>query len=177
MSQYAIKKHLQSLTKEQIIGVVAQAYGNSKAVREYFDFYLHPDETEKVRKYKTIIEKEFGVIDPMKAGLRYSVAKKAISDFTALKPSAESLADVMLTLPEAACHFTHEYGDMQEAFYDSAYNNFKRVLEFIRKNGLLDKFKARCGNCVEWASPCGYGFADGIADLYYEYYGDDGEFE
>ena len=176
MSKPSLKKHLQSLTKEQIIEVVLEAYGNSKAIQEYLDFYLKPDDKEKARKYKTIIEKEFGIENPMKAGLKFSVAKKAISEFASLKPSPEALADVMLTLPEAACLFTHEFGDMDESFYNAAYNNFKRAMEFIYKHGLLDKFKKRCNDCVKYASPCGYGFADDIAEVFYEYYGEYAEF-
>lgn len=99
MSKFSLKKHLQSLTKEQIVEVVLDAYNNSKAVQEYFDFYLQPNEKEKIKKYKAIIEKEFDIRNPMKSGLKYSVAKKAISEFASLKPSPEALADVMLTLP------------------------------------------------------------------------------
>ena len=79
MSKFSLKKHLQSLTKEQIVEVVLDAYNNSKAVQEYFDFYLQPNEKEKIKKYKAIIEKEFDIRNPMKSGLKYSVAKKAIS--------------------------------------------------------------------------------------------------
>ena len=61
MSKFSLKKHLQSLTKEQIVEVVLDAYNNSKAVQEYFDFYLQPNEKEKIKismkktKKKTII--------------------------------------------------------------------------------------------------------------------------
>ena len=176
MSKLSLKKHFQSLTKEQIVEVMSDAYDNSKAVQEYFDFYLQPNEKEKIKKYKAIIEKEFGVKNPMKAGLKFSVAKKAISEFASFKPSSEALADVMLALPEAACLFTYEFGDMDEPFYNAAYNNFKRAVEFIDKHGLLDKFKKRCNDCVMYASPCGYGFADDIAEVFYEYYGEYAEF-
>ncbi|WP_373730512.1 DUF6155 family protein [Bacteroides heparinolyticus] len=176
MSKPSIKKHLQSPTKEQIIEVVLEAYGNSKAIQEYFDFYLKPNDKEKAKKYKAIIKKEFDVINPMKAGLKFSVAKKAISEFASFKPSPEALADVMLVLPEAACLFTHDFGDMDEPFYNAAYNSFKRAVEFIDKHGLLDKFKKRCTDCVMYASPCGYGFADDIAEEFYEYYGEDATF-
>ena len=54
MSTNRLKKHLQSLTKEQIVEVVLDAYDNSKAVQEYFDFYLQPNEKEKIKKYKEI---------------------------------------------------------------------------------------------------------------------------
>lgn len=172
MSKSTLKKHLNSLSKQQVIAVVLDAYSNSKAIQEYFDFYLKPDDKEKAQKYKAIIEKEFGVKNPMSAGLKFSVARKAISDFASLKPSPEALADVMLTLPESACLFTYEFGDMEESFYDAAYNNFKRALEFISKHQLLDMFKPRCADCVKYASPCGYGFSSDIADIHYQHYGE-----
>ena len=106
----------------------------------------------------------------MRGGLKFSVAKKAISDFKDLQPSPEALADVMFTLPEAACELTFCYGDYSEQFYDSAYKNYKAALEFIAKNNLLEEFKHRAEQCVNWASSCGYGFADDIADIFYSYY-------
>jgi len=78
----------------------------------------------------------------------------------------------MLTLPEMACKFTCDYGDMWEQYYNSAYTNFKNTLVFLQKNKLLDNFKLRCEDCVKYASPCGYGFADDIADVFYLYYND-----
>jgi hypothetical protein len=87
-----------------------------------------------------------------------------------LQPSPEALADVMLYLPESACELTYCYGDYSEQFYDSTYNNYKAALMFMQKHGLLEQFKLRAEQCVRWASPCGYGFASEIADLYYEYY-------
>ncbi|MFZ1235404.1 MAG: DUF6155 family protein [Prevotella sp.] len=172
MSKSTLKKHLQSLTKEQVIEIITEAYSNSKAIQEYFDFYLKPDDREKAIKYKAIIEKEFGIKNPISAGLKFSVAKKAIPDFASLKPSPEALADVMLTLPNAACSITYEYGDMSEAFYNVAANNFHRALDFMHKHGLLNDVKLRCTNCVKYASPCGYGFADEIAQLYHDYFGE-----
>ncbi len=176
MSKFSLKKYLQSLTKEQIVEVVLDAYDNSKAVQEYFDFYLQPNEKEKIKKYKAIIEKEFGVKNPMRAGLKYSVAKKAISDFASLKPSPDALADLMLSLPEAACRFTREFGDMDEPFYNGAANNFKRALDFMAKHGLLENFKLRCTDCVKFASSCGYGFADEMAELFLIYYGESAQY-
>ena len=176
MSKFSLKKHLQSLMKEQIVEVVLDAYDNSKAVQEYFDFYLQPNEKEKIKKYKAIIEKEFGVKNPMGAGLKYSVAKKAISDFASLKPSPDALADLMLSLPEAACRFTREFGDMDEPFYSGAVNNFKRALDFMAKHGLLENFKLRCTDCVKFASSCGYGFADEMAELFLIYYGESAQY-
>ena len=168
-----LKKELQKLSKEQLIEQILDLYDTNKSVKELYDFYLNPrKEKDLVEKYKKAIYNEFNIQNPMRAGLKYSVAKKAISDFKGLSPSAESLADVMLTLPEAACRFTYEYGDMTEGFYNSAVTNFETAMKYISANGLLDNFELRVEQCVRWASPCGYGFADEIADICFKYYPD-----
>ena len=171
MSKIALKKHLQSLTNKQLIEAVLEMYDNMKQVKEYLEFYLNPNETEMFEKYRTVIVNEFypkGKYTEPKT--RFSVAKKAITEFRALKPSPELLGDLMLTLPELACKFTYDFGDMWEQYYDSAYTNFKNALIYLQKNNLLEHFKQRCENCVKYASPCGYGFADDISEIFYQYY-------
>lgn len=173
MSKPKLKKELQQLTKKQLIEQILDLYDKNKAVKEVYDFYLNPrNEKELAEKYKKQIRKEFNVENPMRSTEKFSVAKRAIADFKGLQPSPEALADVMLYLPESACELTFSFGDYSEQFYNSAVNNYATALEFIHKNNLLDEFKVRAKQCVKWASVCGYGFADEIAEIFYEYYQD-----
>jgi hypothetical protein len=172
MSKPTLKKELLKLTKEQLVEQILDLYDKNKAVKEFYDFYLNPhNEKELVVKYKKLIRKEFNVEKPERSTEKFSVAKKVISEFKSLRPTPEALADVMLYLPESACELTYRYGDFSEQFYDSSYNNYKAALVFMWKNNLLDEFKLRAEQCVKWASPCGYGFADDIAGVFYEFYG------
>ena len=171
MSKSTLKKHLQSLTKVQLIETVLEMYDTLKPVKTYFEYYLNPKEKEMLEKYKAVIVHEFYPNGKnFEPKTRFSVAKKAIADYRVLKPSPELMADLMLTLAEMACKFSYDFGDMPEPFYDSAYSNLKSALLFLQKNNLLAQFKLRCESCVKYASPCGYGFADEISDLYYQFY-------
>lgn len=171
MSKPALKKELSKLNKEQLIEHILDLYDKNSSAKEFYKFYLNPtNEKELTEKYKKLIRKEFNVENPMKSTEKFSVAKKVISDFKNLQTSPESLADVMLYLPESACELTALYGDYSEQFYNSAYNNYKTALEFIGRQNLLEQFRLRAEQCVKWASPCGYGFADDIEDVYYQYY-------
>lgn len=171
MSKIKLKKELQQLTKEQLIEQILDLYSNNSTVEEFYNFYLNPhNEKELAQKYKKLIRKEFNVEHPERGGEKFSVAKRVISDFKGLQPSPEALADLMLYLPESACELTYRYGDYSEQFYNAACNNYTVALKYIATNGLLQKFKPRARQCVRWASPCGYGFADEIAEIYYEYY-------
>jgi hypothetical protein len=174
MSKSILKKELQKLTKDQLIDQILDLYEKNKAVKEFYNFYLNPrNEKELTKKYKKLIRKEFNVENPEQGGFKFSVAKRIIFDFKDLQPTSEALADAMLYLPECACEYTYHYGDMDVPFYNGAYNNFVAALKFIAKHDLLDSFKIRVEQCVKWASQCGYGFGEAIADVYYEYYQDE----
>lgn len=149
--------------------LILEMYDTKKEIKEYLEYYSNPDEREKFKKHKKIIEAEYSLTAHLPE-IRLSVAKKTISDFSKLKPSPELEADLMLFLVECGFRFTYEYGDMSEGFYDSMYNNLERVLKFMHKHRILDIFRLRAERCVKWASPCGYGYADGIEDLFHEYY-------
>jgi hypothetical protein len=171
MSKTELKKHLLSLTKEQIVEQVLGLYDTCKPAKEYFEYFLNPDEKGQFGKCKAIIINEFypkgKYVEPK---TRFSVAKKAITDFRSLSPSPELLGDLMVTLPEMACEFTSDYGDMSEQYYTSAVNNYEAALKFLKKHDLLEQFQLRCEDCVKYAKPCGYGFAEEISDLFDEYY-------
>jgi len=171
MSKTTLKKHLLSLTKEQVIELVLGLYETSKPAKDYFEYLLVPDEKCQYDKYRANIIQEFY---PNGKGAqpktRFSVAKKAIADFRALSPSPELLGDLMLTLPEMACEFINQYGDINEQFYTSAATNFELALKFLQKNNLLEQFQLRCEQCVTYSEDCGYGFEDEMTKLYDEYY-------
>ena len=99
---------------------------------------------------------------------RFSVCRKALSDFKKLKPSEDSVAELMVFYMENACQFTYDYGDMWEQFYDSVESNFDKTLRHIVLYDLWDKYDSRIKQCLRWASPCGWGFPDALNDMYEE---------
>lgn len=166
-----LKSHLCSLTKDQLVNHILELCRKYPAVKEYYDFYLYPNETTMLEKYRKVVINEF-FPHRGEARTRFSVAKKAISGFRALGPSPGHLADLMLCLPEAATQFTHDFGDMWEQYYISTANNFKAALIYLEREGLLDQFRDRTRVCVDLASHCGWSFGDEMNDIYYEYYTD-----
>ena len=52
MSKVQLKKHLSALNKEQIIEVMLELYDARKEAKEYLEFYLNPNEDEKLEEYK-----------------------------------------------------------------------------------------------------------------------------
>ncbi|MCQ2304648.1 MAG: DUF6155 family protein [Bacteroidales bacterium] len=170
MSKAALKKQLNQLTKEQVIEVVLELYEARKEAKEYLEFYLNPNENEKLEEYKKIICEEFYPTrvtkDPQ---TRFSVCRKAISDFKKLKPNPLLLGELMVYYIELGCQFTYDYGDMWEQYYDAICRNFDKTMDFLSKNKLIEEFKPRIKQCLRWASVCGWGFPDEMNDIYYNY--------
>ena len=166
MSKTTIKKLLQSMTKDEIIGMVLELYSAKEEAKEYLEYYACPDEKGKLEEYKAIIREEFYPVRRRDPQLRFSVCRKAVADFKKLKPSADAQAELMVSYMEWATQFTYDYGDMWEQYYDSVESNFEKTIKFIVTNGLWEKYSQRLQQCVEWSAGCGYGFADAIADLY-----------
>ena len=144
-------------------------YTTRKEIAKYLDYFVSPNEKEQFLKAKKIIENEYF---PTKgwAKQRLTVAKKAISEFCLLKPKPELEAELMIFLVECGCRYTNDYGDMSSSFYTGIENNYIRALKFMKKHGLLERFRPNVERCVKWSSDCGYGFADSIGFVFDEYY-------
>jgi len=165
-----IKKELKKLDKNKIIDLVADLYKKNKSVKEFFDFYVNPDERELFNKYR---DKVFEAFYP-KRGYSYKLkdGKQAISDFKKLGPSSDLLADLMLFYVETGVKFTNDYGDIDEGFYSSMEKTYVAVLTLMEKENLLDKFAGRASKVVISTSGMGWGFHDYLCDIHSQFYAD-----
>jgi hypothetical protein len=163
-----IKKELKKFDKDKIIDLVAELYKKNKSVKEFFDFYINPNEGELFNKYR---EKVFEAFYP-KRGYNFKLkdGKQAISDFKKLGPSADLIADLMLFYVETGVKFTNEFGDIDEGFYSSLETTYDEALTLMRKEQLLDKFADRARKVVSDTSDIGWGFHDDLCDAYFDFY-------
>jgi hypothetical protein len=165
------KKELRTYDKDKIIDIISDLYKKYKPVKEYLDFYLIPDEKKALSEYKDKILYAFYP----KRGFNFKLkdAKKAITDFKKLSPSADTLADLMIFYVECGVNFTNDFGDIDGPFYTSLENTFVQALVILRDNDILDKFEERAKK-VAWDSDgIGWGFGDYMLEAYYDFYPDD----
>ncbi len=168
MSKAQLKKHLNTLDKSQIIEMVMELYDAHKEAKEYLEFYVNPDEDKKLDEFKKIVLKEFDDDISRDPQCRFSVCRKALSDFKKLAPSTETLAEAMVYYVERVCEFSFYAGDLWEQYYDSATSNFRSMLKFLVKNNMLEAMMPRVVQIMAWCWPCGYGFHDEIGDSFCE---------
>jgi len=168
MSKCEIKKELESFEKKKLIDLISDLYDKNKSVKEYLDYYVNPNEKEALKLFKVKVREAFY---PKRGfGFKIAVAKKAISDFRKLKPSIDSLVDLMMCYVESGVEFTNDFGDINEAFYSSIESVFSDAIKLIDKNGFHGKYKMRAREILKGTENIGWGFHDSLSDFYYEIY-------
>lgn len=169
MSKAKLKRHLLSLTKEQIADIVLELYDARKEAKDYLEFYLAPDCNAELEKSKKAIRNEFFPTRGFSEKPSFTKCRKVISDFQKLKPEPTFVADLMLFHIEQGCEYTLEFGDMWEQFYTTLERNFDKAIRFIFLNGLLASYYERIEKLIDNVSDCGWGFYDTLQDIYSEY--------
>ena len=168
-----LKKELNKLEKSKLIEVVLELYKKNKSVKDYFDFYINPNEKELFNKYQKIVFESFY---PKRGfGLKLKEGKQAISDFKKFEPSTLLLSDLMLYYVETGVKFTNDFGDIDENFYVSVEKMFIQALTLMNKEDILDEFSERALKVVSGADGTGWGFFDSLASIHSEFYWDDSE--
>ena len=168
MSKSQVKKLLARLSKEEVVNVVMELYDARKEARDYLDYFANPNESNELEKFKKIVIKEFDDDISRDPQCRFSVCRKALSDFKKLAPSADTLAEAMVFYVERVYEFSFCAGDLWEQYYDSAISNFRSTLKYLLKNNLLESMMPRIVQIVAWSWPCGYGFHDETGDTFCE---------
>ena len=166
-----IKKELQNFDKSKLIEIISELYRKNKSVKQYFDFYMNPNEKELLQTYR---QKVFEAFYPTK-GDRYSLkeGKQAITEFKKYEPSSELVADLMLFYVETAVQFTNDFGDINDAFYSSIGSTWLSSLTLMRKEDVLNSFSERVKKVISATENVGWGLHDYLVGIYFDFYGDD----
>lgn len=163
-----LKKELKQLSKEQLIELIAEVYKKEKTVKEFFDFYVKPDEVALFDKYRQKIWTAFypkrGRYCKLKDG------KQAIRDFKKFSPSTELIADLMLSYVETGIQYVNDSGYANDAFYNSMETTLLEALKLIKEEKQLNKFKGRIHKMLADTKSIGWAFHRIIHSAWTEYY-------
>ncbi|MDN3637149.1 hypothetical protein QWY85_20930 [Neolewinella lacunae] len=73
-----VKMELEKLDKDKLINLIVDLYKNNKSAKEFFDFYVQPNDLELFKKYR---DKVFEAFYPKRGfGYKLKDGKQAISD-------------------------------------------------------------------------------------------------
>lgn len=138
MSKAALRKELNSFTREQLIDVVMAAYDSSPKAKEYFEFFLCPDVDKFLDKQVEIVAKELNKTKWGRCKARITVIRNAIKEFEAFGADTEHVAKLIylsfrMTLGASG------YYDIPEPLKKGIGNLGARYMRIAAENGFLPK--------------------------------------
>lgn len=165
-----IKKELKKLEKDELINLITDLCKKSKSVKDFFDFYVNPDEKKLFNKYCDKVLEAFFPKRGHKPKLK--VGKQAISDFKSFSPSEDLLADLMLYYVETGVKFTNDFGRISKPICSSLETTYLAALTLMKKEDLLDKFAVRANKVVKDTRNIGWFLHDRVREIHADFYGD-----
>ena len=120
-----------------------------------------------LEKYRKIIKEEF-LTEKKLAKIHYSVAERAISDYSNASGDFVGTLDLMLTYVEEGVQFARIFGVIGDEFYDSIEGMLDRLCEQLKtKEGqkYYPLFRERLLKAGTGLENIGWGFEDAICIL------------
>ncbi|MDE7380933.1 MAG: hypothetical protein K2N03_02225 [Muribaculaceae bacterium] len=101
MSKAGLKKQLTLLNKEQIIDILLEAYDSRKETKEYFEFWLNPDEKEELQRTTEKLFRQFFLSNGKNRKKLYkSEINKIVKDFWNICSGEEVRCRLLFKLSE-----------------------------------------------------------------------------
>ncbi len=99
--------------------------------------------------------------------LKLGEARKAIRDYCKATGDLPGTAELLMTYAENGARFTHEYGDIDERFYDSMESALDELAALLRgeARGLYPQFRSRLAKVERITDGIGWGFHDFVGDV------------
>lgn len=163
----AIRRRLNAQSKPALLALVKDLYDASPSARDFLHARVQAetgDGTAVERYRRTIIEQFF----PSRGFgmLKLAEARKAIRDYRRATDNLAGTIDLMLTYVENGTQFTREFGDMNDAFYNSLESVLREMTQLLRKEqpSLYPQFRKRIQGLEVHADHIGWGYGDALRD-------------
>lgn len=164
-----MKKHLLSLSKEQVVNIMLQLYDASKEAAGWFEFYLEPNNNAELEKYKKAIRSQFYGRNNVPKDPSFRECNKLITAFKKLIPDPYAIADLMIYYLEQGTSLPAQFGDFGETYSISLENNYIKMLKHVSSHDLMKEFTPRIKMLIQLAQSCGYGLEDAYEAHFNDY--------
>ena len=164
-----IKPRLSSLTQPELIGLIKSLFEQSTDNRLFLTTRLSPEAlgAEALEPYrKRIVDQFFPSRGLGKLNLRE--ARQAVRDYRKATSDLAGTLELMLTYVEKGTEFTREYGDINEAFYNSLESVLEEAAQILKAPtaaSLYFEFSNRLDDLKTEASHIGWGYGDSVREI------------
>ena len=164
----AAHQHLAAWDPPALLALVKDLYDAAAENRDFIQARCHAGESggEALEKYRCkIVEQFFPARGDGK--LKLGEARKAIRDYHKATGNLPGTVELLMTYVENGASFTHEYGDIDERFYNSVESVLDELAILLRgeTRDLYPQFRERLAIIAQMTDGMGWGFHDFIADV------------
>ncbi len=164
-----IEKVICQFGKEQLIDLLHDLYRLSSDNKDFFytRFSIGDDQ---LSKYKKIIQNSVHPCIDEGETLDIEKAIDAINRYCKAVDHPLGEAELRVFYVECGNNFTLSYGDVDEDFYYAMLEMYEYATETVLKLPTKgqEEFKNRLQEIMKSASGIGWGYYDGLCDIYYE---------
>ena len=172
-----IRQQLVNWEKPALLTLVKDLYETAAGNRDFIQARCQAEEGgEALQKYRSRIVEQFFPARGF-GKLKLGEARQAIRSYRKATGNLAGTAELLLTYVENGARFTHEYGDIDERFYDSVESALEELAALLRSEarGMYPEFRDRLARVEQMADGIGWGFHDFIQDVVGELEGELGD--
>ena len=164
----AVRQQLAAWEKPALLALLKDLYEMVAENRDFIHARSQAGECggEVLEKYRgKIVEQFFPARGDGK--LKLEEARKAIRDYRKATGNLPGTAELLMTYVENGTRFTHDYGDMDERFYDSVESALDELAVLLRgeARGMYPQFRSRLARVEQMADGVGWGLHDFVGDV------------
>ena len=169
-----VKRNIKSFNNTQLLELIGDLYRLSENNKEFIHarFSLSEDPLES---YKRIIQDAIHPYLEDNETLDIGCAEDAIERYSKAIDDVKGETELMLFFVECGNNFTLSYGDIDDEFYDSLLLMYEKAIQNVTELPAEEQkvFKERLHEIMDSATGIGWGYHDGLRELYYESFPDD----
>ena len=163
----AVRSRLANWETPVLLTLVKDLYDAAAENRDFIEARCLPEDGGAIlEKYRRkIVEQFFPARGEGK--LKLGEARKAIRDFRKATRDVPGTAELLMAYVENGTRFTHEYGDIDERFYNSVETALDELAALLRGEAreIYPQFSGRLAEVEKMSDGIGWGFHDFVADV------------
>lgn len=163
-----VRQHLTTWDKPALLALVKDLYELDAENRDFIHARIEAGENggEALEKYRSKIEEQFFPTRGF-GKLKLGEARKAIHDFRKATGNLPGTLELLMTYVENGAKFTHEFGDIDERFYNSVESALEELAALLcgEARELYPQFRDRLARVEKMTDGIGWGFHDFVGDV------------
>lgn len=165
-----VKKSIKDIEFSRLVELVKELYQLSDENRNFLHARFNGGADFQKKYRKIILDALYNDVLDDDNNFDFERANTAIKTYAKATNDKEGIADLMIYYVECGNKFTLDYGDINEVFYDSLVEMYKKAIKAVCKMPIKEQepFRKRLEKIMKSADGIGWGYYDDLCNFYYE---------